>query len=1174
MQLLIPPPPHAHTHTCTPPLPLQCSAGVRYPFQDVAAGTLCYNGYIVHDWDPACRRSNATGGNASFATASVTPTPDPLCPRDGLYCDSQCGSYFYQCWGGSKGPLQAVAAGTRCYSTTATGALDPNATSAALAYGSAVLVHENDVHCLTGTPCDPEGGPAPVLRCYYPPAVAGASPTPRPACASSYYLCAVGVPSQILDVALGTACLNGTIVHANDPGCRRSGATGSIAALEAACGVRGSLRVGGLSASDVLHDPTVSGALAAVLAACATGNCSEAVTTGSATAAAAGVPTAADCSFANVTDPSVKEAAAAAGGGGGRRSLAGGRAGGRLRGRGAPAEPEDPLLTFSEPLRGGGLPQPLSIDPRLASSGRSPRFLSWIADSAASAYYTPPGPPTPSVPVIPRGTAVGALGVGTAQFNFTIVASTPERAAAMAAALTAALVPNAGGESNFSVALGNAQRAAAGGSGSAGGSGLVVTVPASATAFAVFSATVAPSPRASPAPQSLTSSALPQIGESPTPAPATASAGDSPSGLSAGAIAGIAVAATLGAALVATVAVLVARGRSQHRLPKRGAAADGIVALPELPARRSSAATSADATAVALGPGLVGFPQEEPAATAAAAPPAARALSGGYALRDDRIDGEFSESTGGAASAAVLAALGPLAAAGGRRASAASSVASAVPRKSWAAPGGPSPSQPPPLPPQRRSSAVSASRRASDAGSVASRALADGRSVADAGIDGDFSSAVASPSPAAAHRRSSAPRRPSALADPSAALGGADLAAEALLPGATADAHVVRRPSQASSMTALSTLRRVSAAGAQGKAAPRPPPPPAGEAAAAAAGGDLDDVPFEFRRPSHSQQQPPARSSKVQAAAAGAAAAAAASAGETWSSFGDGDSLAGGPHAIPPPGAALLHGGAHRPVAYSRRSSASAAVSRPRATGPPPPPQPLGARLGLLPRGPSHLQMSPIAAAAAGGAAAPPRRSSMPLLPPGADAPLFALARTGSLRAAAAAPGSLPVGSDAPLFALARTGSLRVPAAAAGPPPAASAAPLFAMARAKSRRSLGDLPISSSAAHLAAAGGSFVARHGIRAGGASRPIGSAYAAPGVEFDLDAAPEGVGRPAMQPTAPVAWSPAETLPRRATRASVAHTTTGASSFLGVSPAAAPAPLARVPSRRHSQPEPSRR
>ena len=110
-------------------------------------------------------------------------------PFDGLYCDSQCGrfvlmiyiqlavtyaknalfpssliSFFYQCWGGIKGPLQAVAPGTRCYGTKA-GALDPDMTSS-LAYSSAVLVHENDVHCLSNTQCDPFGTDT-VLRCYF-----------------------------------------------------------------------------------------------------------------------------------------------------------------------------------------------------------------------------------------------------------------------------------------------------------------------------------------------------------------------------------------------------------------------------------------------------------------------------------------------------------------------------------------------------------------------------------------------------------------------------------------------------------------------------------------------------------------------------------------------------------------------------------------------------------------------------------------------------------------------------------------------------------------------------------------------------------------------------------------------------------------------------------------------
>ena len=84
-------------------------------------------------------------------------------------------SFFYQCWGGVMGILQAVAPGTRCYATS-NGALDPLASASALTYASAVLVHENDVHCLPNTPCDPDGAAPAVLHCYFPPPSSGSLP--------------------------------------------------------------------------------------------------------------------------------------------------------------------------------------------------------------------------------------------------------------------------------------------------------------------------------------------------------------------------------------------------------------------------------------------------------------------------------------------------------------------------------------------------------------------------------------------------------------------------------------------------------------------------------------------------------------------------------------------------------------------------------------------------------------------------------------------------------------------------------------------------------------------------------------------------------------------------------------------------------------------------------------
>jgi hypothetical protein len=296
-----------------------------------------------------------------------------------------------------------------------------------LSWASARLVHEDDVHCIADTVCQPDNSGSAVLQCYYPPRAAiasGASASPTPTCAPQFYICSVGVPSQILDVALGTACYNGAIVHANDVVCRNP----SYRPPPCNCGVGGRLTCAGLSSAQVAVDPAVSGPLAAVLAACASGNCSAASTVWSATLRP-GEVTAADVAFSNVTDPTVillpppSEAT-------GRRALpdvassSGNRrrVGGGLRRRASDRPALDPaeLITFSEPVN-GGLPLPLTINPNHvanavaaaaataasanAGCGRQQlqcrRHLAWAADIAAKSLYTPPTAPVVRVCVWP-----------------------------------------------------------------------------------------------------------------------------------------------------------------------------------------------------------------------------------------------------------------------------------------------------------------------------------------------------------------------------------------------------------------------------------------------------------------------------------------------------------------------------------------------------------------------------------------------------------------------------------------------------------------------------------------------------------------------------------------------------------------------------------------------------
>ena len=83
--------------------------------------------------------------------------------------------------------LPQVAPGTRCYSA----ALDTFATNAS---AGALLVHEDDVHCLPrgNATCGPSSGAA-QLQCFFP---TPWNHTTQP-CASQFYTCAAGVPSQV-----------------------------------------------------------------------------------------------------------------------------------------------------------------------------------------------------------------------------------------------------------------------------------------------------------------------------------------------------------------------------------------------------------------------------------------------------------------------------------------------------------------------------------------------------------------------------------------------------------------------------------------------------------------------------------------------------------------------------------------------------------------------------------------------------------------------------------------------------------------------------------------------------------------------------------------------------------------------------------------------------------------
>ena len=141
--------------------------------------------------------------------------------------------------------LSFFVARTRCYSA----ARDTYATSSS---AGALLVHEDDLHCLPrgSVVCGPSDAVA--IKCYAPDAIAAGT---TPGCTSKFYACAAGVPSQVLDVALGTACYNGSIVLSSNPVCApRPNATGvgnSVNASSCQCGVTLQLSMAGVPADMV-----------------------------------------------------------------------------------------------------------------------------------------------------------------------------------------------------------------------------------------------------------------------------------------------------------------------------------------------------------------------------------------------------------------------------------------------------------------------------------------------------------------------------------------------------------------------------------------------------------------------------------------------------------------------------------------------------------------------------------------------------------------------------------------------------------------------------------------------------------------------------------------------------------------------------------------------------------
>jgi hypothetical protein len=85
----------------------QCQAGVRYPDQETAPGTRCFNGSLVYDNDARCAndgRSCTAGQTAVKCWAGM-----------GVATSNPCTSYYYSCSSGLAGAPQHVPTGTLCY---------------------------------------------------------------------------------------------------------------------------------------------------------------------------------------------------------------------------------------------------------------------------------------------------------------------------------------------------------------------------------------------------------------------------------------------------------------------------------------------------------------------------------------------------------------------------------------------------------------------------------------------------------------------------------------------------------------------------------------------------------------------------------------------------------------------------------------------------------------------------------------------------------------------------------------------------------------------------------------------------------------------------------------------------------------------------------------------------
>ncbi|RYY36294.1 hypothetical protein EON62_01845 [archaeon] len=186
-----------------------CVAGATYPLMVTPPGTKCYRGTFLNNYDARCggdyvpivstppnpSASPSTGNGNSGSTPGRNTTLDYThCPADGLYCDSQCGQWFWYCVDKVRQPAVHTAQGTVCYDWGQGG----------------YLVHENDLRCENTNNWCAAGETS--VRCHV---------QENETCSDQFYHCNAGQPYFLQNVALGTKCFNGTLVHAHDAVCTR-----------------------------------------------------------------------------------------------------------------------------------------------------------------------------------------------------------------------------------------------------------------------------------------------------------------------------------------------------------------------------------------------------------------------------------------------------------------------------------------------------------------------------------------------------------------------------------------------------------------------------------------------------------------------------------------------------------------------------------------------------------------------------------------------------------------------------------------------------------------------------------------------------------------------------------------------------------------------------------------